>query len=84
MASLNGKLRKDQTERFGQLAQEETVATEDLQDKVILLPVLASPCDEGEYNLDTDACGVQVGCVRLQSKNGTKRPIGYWSRFLND
>jgi RNase H-like domain found in reverse transcriptase len=46
-------------------------------------PILALPSVEGTYTLDTDASDHQLGCCLLQEQpDGTKKPIGYWSRGL--
>ena len=36
------------------------------------------------FSVDTDACNHQVGCALLQvSEDGTRHPIGFWSRSLS-
>lgn len=82
---LNKNLRKNLPARFGQLAQEETIAVTVLPDKLISSQGLPLPCHSGKRTSDTDARNVQVGCVLLQvRKDGTDRPIEYWSHYLND
>lgn len=52
-----------------------------------LLPphVLTLPISTGHMTLDEDACDVQIECVLFnQQPESTKKPIGYWSRFLTD
>lgn len=79
------KLQKYQPTRFGQFTLKRTAAMKALQDKLLSLPVLALPRYGLKYTLDTDACRDQVRCVLLRGQeDGTKRPIGYWSLFLND
>ena len=44
--------------------------------------VMAYPRKEGEFVLDTDACGVSIGCVLSQIQDGVERVIAYGSRTL--
>lgn len=56
-----------------------------LQNNLVSPPVLDLQRQTRKYTLRTDACNVQVCCIRLQKQgDGTKRPIGYWSRSFND
>ena len=48
-------------------------------------PILALPRSGLPYSLDTDACDYQVGVALMQLyPDGTRHPIGYWSRSLNN
>jgi hypothetical protein len=46
-------------------------------------PTLASPCDDGEYVLDTDASLYRLGAVLQQRQNGELHVISYASRLLS-
>lgn len=62
-------------------AQEEAFYT--LKEKLITAPILASPTDEGEYVLDTDASLVGLGAVLQQQQGEHLRVIAYGSRSLS-
>ena len=48
-------------------------------------PILAIPKKGLRYSLDTDASNYQVGCALFQTHpDGVRRPIGFWSRKMND
>jgi len=58
-------------------------AFEYLKGRLTLTPILALPRREGLFNLDTDACTVQVGCTLLQQRpDKSILPVGYYSRGL--
>ena len=83
-APLNRKLRKGEPTVFGPLNEEEMGALEELKKRLIEPPILTLPRRDGRYTVDTDACDKQVGCVLLQEQPEVPaRPIGYWSRSLN-
>ena len=83
-APLNRKTGKDQPFEFEVLTDEEYEAFEELKKRLISPPILALPRYGKRYTLDTDACGYQVGCALLQEQpDGTRLPIGYWSRALS-
>jgi len=46
-------------------------------------PVLAMPCDEGDFTLDTDASNDSIGAVLSQCQNGVERVITFGSRSLD-
>lgn len=47
--------------------------------------MLTLPRREGNFTVDTNACGKQVGCLLPQQHaDGIPKPIGYWSRSRND
>jgi len=46
-------------------------------------PILVTPCDEGQYVLDTDASDTALGAVLQQEQNGKLHVVGYASRTLN-
>ena len=82
-APLNALLRKGESPNFGQLNTEQTQAFEDLRARLLDPPILALPRKEGLFTLDTDASQEQIGCCLLQTQpDGTRHPIGYWSRGL--
>lgn len=63
----------------------ELFAIKSLQQKFITQQVLPLPKSTGAYTLDTDACGLQVGCILLQQlPEEPDNPIGYWFRSLSD
>jgi predicted aspartyl protease len=57
-------------------------AFEQLKTCLTSAPVLASPIDEGEYTLDTDASGHSLSSILYRNQNGVKRVICYASRVL--
>ena len=46
-------------------------------------PVLATPHDEGDFTLDTDASNDSIGAVLSQNQDGTERVIAFGSRSLD-
>ncbi|HSN23183.1 MAG TPA: reverse transcriptase family protein, partial [Methylomicrobium sp.] len=62
-------------------AQENAFQT--LKERLITAPILASPRDEGEYVLDTDASLYGLGAVLQQKQDGEIRVIAYASRTLS-
>jgi transposase InsO family protein len=62
-------------------AQEEAFVT--LKEKLITAPILASPTDDGEYVLDTDASLMGLGAVLQQQQGEHLRVIAYGSRSLS-
>ena len=47
-------------------------------------PILRLPRADLPYSVDTDACNHQVSCALQQTyPDGTRHPIGFWSRSLN-
>lgn len=82
-AVLKRKLQKDQPKTLGILTAEETAAMKELQNRLILLPVLALQYAEGYFTIDTDTSSVQLGCVLLQRQPvKTTKPVRYWSQSL--
>ena len=55
-----------------------------LKDRLTNAPILAAPCDDGEFVLDTDASDTAVGIVLQQQQGDVLRVIGYASRALSD
>lgn len=55
-----------------------------LKEKLTTAPVLAAPCDDGTYILDTDASDYGLGAVLQQVQNGVIRVIAYGSRTLSN
>lgn len=82
---MNKKPGKGQSQTFDTLINDEISALETLKARFVEPSVLAPPRLQGAYTLDTDAWDKQIGCVVLQKKpDGTAKPIGHWSRSLND
>jgi RNase H-like domain found in reverse transcriptase len=80
---LNALIRKGESPRLGELSSEQLAAFEKLRDNLLNPPFLALPRVEGRFTLDTDACDEQIGCTLFQDQpDGSKHPIGYWSRGL--
>ena len=46
-------------------------------------PILAYPCMQKPFILDTDASGIGIGAVLSQIYDGLERPVAYFSRSLN-
>lgn len=63
---LNRTLRKDQPAHFEKLAEDESLAIQTPQQKLITPAVLSLLRSEGIYGFDTDACDHQAGSVLLQ------------------
>ena len=70
--------------KLNSLTDEEKNAYEILKKCLISPPILKLPKKGLPYSIDTDACNYQVGVVLLQTyPDGTRHPLGYWSRTLN-
>ena len=81
---LNSLLKKGTSNSFT-LDEEQFKAFENLVDKVCTPPVLSLPAKNLPYSVDTDASAYGIGCALFQTHpDGTRKPIGYWSRSLND
>lgn len=53
--------------------------------RLVERPVLVLPHSKGAYIVDIDKWDKLIGCILLQKQAvGTDRPIGYWSRTLNN
>ena len=84
-APLNKLTRKGVSPKLPPLTEEQLQSIQKLKDALISAPILALPRPGLPYSMDTDACDYQVGVVLLQLyPDGTRHPIGYWSRSLND
>ena len=47
-------------------------------------PILRLPKIDLPFSIDTDACDYQIGAALMQTyEDGTRHPVGYWSRSLN-
>ena len=80
---LNQLLRKGESPQLGEFTTEQLEAFEKLRQKLLDPPILALPRADGRFTLDTDASNYQIGCTLLQDQpDGSKHPIGYWSRGL--
>jgi len=72
-------------DRWGTLSDEAMGAFENLKRRLTEAPILALPRRHGGYTLDTDANAGHVGAVLLQEQpDQSTRPVGYWSRSLNE
>jgi len=59
-------------------------AFDDLRQALLAPPVLALPKAKGQMIVDVDDCADQLGCTLLQEQpDGTRLPVGYWSRGLS-
>ena len=58
------------------------IAFLDLKYALLTAPILVTPCDEGQYVLDTDASNTAFGAVLQQEQGGKLHVIGYASRIL--
>jgi RNase H-like domain found in reverse transcriptase/Reverse transcriptase (RNA-dependent DNA polymerase)/Integrase zinc binding domain/Integrase core domain/Chromo (CHRromatin Organisation MOdifier) domain/Retroviral aspartyl protease len=80
---LNALLRKGEGPQLGVLSPDQLTAFETLRARLLDPPILALPRADGVFTLDTDASNEQIGCCLYQDQpDGTKHPIGYWSRGL--
>ena len=83
-APLNSMLKKGEPVKLPPLNEAQLASYNALKQALISPPILRLPKKDLPYSVDTDACGHQVGVVLLQTyEDGTRHPIGYWSRTLN-
>ena len=81
---MNGLLKKNSPEKFT-LDEKQTEAFRTLIDKILSQPILALPRPDLPYSVDSDASDYGVGCALFQThEDDNRRPIGFWSRSLND
>ena len=81
---LNKLLKKGSPEKF-ELDEEQVSSFRALINEVISPKVLALPVPGLPYSVDTDACDYGVGCALFQTHpDGQRKPIGFWSRSLNE
>ena len=81
---LNMLLKKGQPTKLLPLTDEQIEAFNALKNALINAPILSLPRAGFPYSIDTDACDYQIGVALLQHhEDGTRHPIGYWSRSLN-
>ena len=59
-------------------------AFKDLKQKLVTAPVLAFPCFDGEFIVDSDASDYGLGAVLSQKQDGHERVIAYASRVMED
>lgn len=82
---LYALLRKGESPKLDSLTDAQASAFFTLLAAVTSPPVLSLPKRDLPYSLDTDASNHQVGCALFQTTpEGERRPIGLWSRSLND
>lgn len=82
-APLNMKVRKEQPTNFNVLSPEQKKELFTMKERLVKTPLLALPKSNRKFTVDTEACDRQVGYVLLHEKvEGTKNPIGYWSKSL--
>lgn len=65
-STVSKRLGNSQPKELGPLTGEELSALETVMVKLISPPALTLPKSEEQYNLNTDACTRQIGCVPLQ------------------
>ena len=84
-APLNKMLKKDEPAVFPEhFTEEQLKSFLTLKSALTKAPILSLPRKGLPYSIDTDACDYQVGCALMQThEDGTRHPIGYWSRTLN-
>ena len=83
-APLNAFLRKGCTTELPPFNEEQSAAFELLKKALLAPPILRLPRADLPYSVDTDACNNQVGSALLRTyPDGTRHPIGFWSRSLN-
>ena len=83
-APLYAFLRKGCTTELPPFNEEQSAAFELLKKALLSPPILRLPRAELPYSVDTDVCYHQVGYALLQtSPDGTRHPIGFWSRSFN-
>lgn len=79
------KVRGRSTDSFWALPEDESLSLQTLQNNLTSAPVLSVSQSECTYTLDTDTCHRQAGCYFLQKQpNEPDKPIGYWSRPIDD
>ena len=84
-APLNALLKKGKPYTLDPLTEEVGKSIARLKEALTSAPILALPRAGLPYSMDTDACDYQVGVSLLQHyPDGTRHPIGYWSRSLCD
>ena len=57
-------------------------AFDELKQRLVSPPILAYPCPDGNYILDTDASDTGIGAVLSQVQDGVERVVAYSSRSL--
>lgn len=81
---LNKLLRKGPPEQF-ELHEEQLKYFKTFIEQICSPPVLALPRTNLSYSVDTDASAYGIGCTTFQkNEDVSRKPIGYWSRSLND
>ncbi len=81
---LNALLRKNSPDQFV-LNEEQTASFRSLIDSILSPDTLALPKPNLQYSVDTDASSYGLGCTLFQTQeDGERRPIGFWSRSLNE
>ena len=84
LAPLNAFLKKECTTELPPFNEEQSAAFQLLKKALLSPPILRLPRKDLPYSVDTDACNRQLGCALLQTyPDGTRHPIGFWSRSLN-
>ncbi len=83
-APLNALLKKGAPDKF-ELDDAQLESFRALISAVVSPKVLALPVQGLKYSVDTDASDYGVGCALFQTHpDGTRKPIGFSSRTLND
>lgn len=84
-APLNPLLKKRQPTKFDSY-KEGKAAVDQLKHNLINPMIPALPMEDAPFNIQTNACNIQVGHVLLQTQQDDNdlRSIGYWSQTVND
>ena len=77
---LHALMRKDAIFAWSEQCQ---TAFEELKERLCSSPILAYPCREGLFVLDTDASDYGIGAVLSQVQDGEEKVIAYASRALS-
>lgn len=81
-APLNEKIKKGELSHFV-LNDKQRRPVGKLKNCLASPPVLKLPPANGQYTVDTDNFGSQIGLVPLKEQDGdVLKPIGYWSRSI--
>lgn len=80
VAPLHQLLKKNAVWRWG---EEQETAFQQLKDAMVKTPVLALPCEGGEFVLQTESSTLGLGAVLIQTLNEESHPVTYISRRLD-
>jgi transposase InsO family protein len=80
VAPLHQLLKKNAVWQWG---EEQETAFQQLKDAMVKTPVLALPCEGGEFVLQTESSTLGLEAVLIQTLNGESHPVTYISRRLD-